>query len=96
MNWRNTREYRIWRVNVIRRDKRCQICSSMKHRQAHHMNSGSYFPKERFNENNGVTLCSKCHTKYHCDYHKSFREKCTIYDWKNFQSLVKYIKLLSK
>ena len=48
MYWRYTREYRIWRAKVIRRDKRCVICGSIKNRQAHHLNHGSYFPDERF------------------------------------------------
>jgi hypothetical protein len=67
-NWRKTREYRRWRVLVIRRDKVCDVCGSRKRRHAHHLNSGAYHPKERFKVDNGVTLCSKCHSKYHNDF----------------------------
>lgn len=91
-DWRKTREYRKWRIGVIRRDKVCQICGSRKHRQAHHMNSGSYFPDERTDLDNGVCLCGSCHTQFHCNYKRSFRQKCTKYDFENFKTLVMYLK----
>ena len=56
MNWRKAREYRLWRIAVIRKDKRCVVCGSIKHRQAHHLNNGSYFKEERFDVDNGVVL----------------------------------------
>jgi len=56
------------------------------------MNSGSYFPSDRFNVDNGVCLCSKCHTQFHTNYKRSFREKCTRDDYNNFLSLVFYMK----
>ena len=91
-NWRKTREYRKWRVKVIRRDKKCVICGSIKHRNAHHINHATYFPEQRFDENNGITLCRDCHTNFHCNFKKSFREKCTKYDFENFTVLVEYLK----
>ncbi len=91
-DWRKTRDYRVWRAIVIRRDKRCVACNSIQERNAHHKNSGSYFPDERFNPDNGVCLCRKCHTKFHTDYKRSFREKCTKYDFDNFMCLVEYFK----
>jgi len=91
-NWRHTKEYRKWRVEVIRRDKRCVICGSIKHRNAHHINHATYFPEQRFDIDNGVTLCHDCHTNFHCNFKKSFREKCTKYDWDNFKVLTNYFK----
>ena len=91
-NWRDSREYRIWRAHVIRRDSVCQICGSMKNRVAHHLNSASYFPEERYDENNGVTLCEKCHINFHNNFKKSYREKCTKYDFENFLTLCRYLK----
>lgn len=88
MVWHNTREYRVWRARVIRRDKVCIVCNSNKERQAHHKNSGSYFPLERFDLDNGVCVCRKCHTNYHTNYHRSFRIKTTKYDFANFLSLI--------
>ena len=90
-DWRKSKEYRIWRKNVIRRDKYCVICGSMKHRHAHHLEDGSRVPELRFDEDNGITLCSDCHTQFHCNYKKSFREKCTMDDFINFTNLISYI-----
>lgn len=91
-NWRQTRAYRLWRVKVIRRDKVCQLCGSIKHRQSHHLDCASYFPKKRYDIENGICLCKDCHMQFHTNYKRSFRQKCTKYDWDNFMSLVKYIK----
>jgi len=91
-NWRNTKDYRLWRAKVIRRDKRCKICGAIKNRVAHHINHASYFPDERFDVNNGVCLCKDCHTNFHTNFKRSTREKCTRYDWDNFTVLAKYFK----
>jgi 5-methylcytosine-specific restriction endonuclease McrA len=90
--WRKTREYRYWRVAVIRRDKACIVCGSRKRRQAHHIKNGSHHASERFNIANGATLCYKCHMNYHTNFNRSYRVKTTLYNFKNFQSLVKYLK----
>ena len=90
-DWRRTREYRTWKVHVVRRDKRCMVCGTMKSRQAHHMNHATYFVNDRFDVDNGITLCHKCHIQYHCNYHRSFRHKCTKYDFQNFLTLFDYI-----
>jgi len=91
-NWRNTRDYRVWRAKVIRRDKRCKVCNSIKNRVAHHLNSGSYFPDQRYDVENGICLCHDCHVQFHTNYKRSFKEKCTKYDFNNFMCLVKYFK----
>jgi len=90
-NWRQSKEYRKWRIQVIRRDKRCVICDSNKKRTAHHINDASYHPDLRFDIDNGVCLCYKCHMNFHTNYKRSYREKCTIYDWNNFRSLLNYL-----
>ena len=94
-NWRKTKEYRRWKVRVVRRDKRCQVCGSIKKRNAHHINHATYFPEQRFDENNGICLCRDCHTNYHCNYLRSFRAKCTRYNLDNFFSLLRYIKTIN-
>ena len=97
MSWRNTRDYRIWRAKVIRRDKRCVVCGSIKNRQAHHLNSGSYFPDERYDIKNGVCLCSECHMNFHNNFKNSYREKCTKKDFDNFMQLWHYfMKIYNK
>ena len=92
MEWRRTKEYREWRIGVIRRDTKCVVCGSIKGRQAHHLNHASFFPIQRFNLDNGVTLCTSCHSQYHNNYHKSTKEKCTVDAFVNFMKLVEYFK----
>ena len=92
MTWRQTRDYRLWRVVVIKRDKICQICTSKKKRHAHHLNHASFFVEQRFDVNNGICLCAKCHTIYHNKFHDSTRKKCTKARFLEFKTLVKYIK----
>lgn len=94
MSWRNTREYRLWRILVIRRDKVCQCCGSNKDRQAHHIEDGSHNPDVRFDVDNGITLCRGCHSQFHTNYKHSFREKTTREDLDNFLALVSYYKKL--
>lgn len=92
---RKSREYRLWRARVIRRDKSCVICGSKYRRAAHHINSWSYFPEERFDVDNGVCLCGKCHSQFHNNYKRSYRQKATKADWDNFLDLVKYFTNLT-
>lgn len=95
-DWRDSREYRVWRVEVVRRDGRCKICNSIKGREAHHICHATYFPEKRFNAENGVTLCRGCHTQFHTNYKKSFREKCDRSDFLNFVVLVRHYMELEK
>jgi len=94
MSWRNSREYRIWRAGVVMRDKRCQICNTLQNRHAHHMNHATYFPEERFDIENGICLCRSCHSHFHNDFKRSTREKCTKYDFNNYNALNEYFKTL--
>ena len=94
MKWRKTREYRQWRISVIRRDKTCVICESRHRRSAHHIKDGSNHPEDRYDLDNGVTLCGGkgCHTAFHTMFKSSFRKKTTKADWENFLDLVEYIR----
>lgn len=88
----NSREYRIWRAKVIRRDKRCQICNSIKNRVAHHLYDVKHYPEKEYDVNNGVCLCKDCHIQFHTNFKRSFRESCTPYDFDNFKALASYFK----
>ena len=90
-DWRRSREYRIWRVAVVRRDGVCQVCGTRKNRHAHHKNHATYFPEQRFDVDNGTVFCGRCHSKFHNDYKRSTQTKCTDYDHYNFMSLVSYL-----
>lgn len=88
INRRNSEitKIKIWRNSVFKRDNyTCDICKNIGVKiQAHHLNGWSYFKDERFNLENGITLCKKCHF----DFHKSlggFRNKCTKQDYEKFR-----------
>ena len=76
MSWRNSREYRLWRAAVIRRDVRCQCCGSIKSRHAHHIEHATYNKKLRFDIDNGKTLCRSCHMILHNKIAGGYRKKC--------------------
>lgn len=68
-NVMNTKKYKIWRKEVFRRDNNeCQICASNLNIIAHHLLSYSKYPQHRTNKDNGVTLCKRCHDKFHAIY----------------------------
>ena len=54
----------------------CNCCSKRGGRlNAHHLNSWKKFPEERYELDNLVTLCEKCHIVYHNIYGKGSRFK---------------------
>jgi hypothetical protein len=61
---------REWRKACISRDHHeCQLCGEKEHLHVHHLKKWSLFPKERFNPDNGVTVCQWCHkeiTEFNC------------------------------
>jgi hypothetical protein len=72
---RNSKEYASWRLAVFERDNyECKKCNSRSKKrapiylEAHHIKSFSKYTELRFDVNNGITLCSKCHKKEgnHC------------------------------
>ncbi len=93
--WRKSRKYRIWRAQVIRRDKHCIISGDIKERHAHHIEDASNHPEKKYDVNNGVTLSGKYHRAYHTKYLKSFRCKCTKKSFIRFLKLVAIIKGIS-
>ena len=58
------------------------------------MNHATYFPEERFDIENGICLCRSCHSHFHNDFKRSTREKCTKYDFSNYNALNEYFKTL--
>ena len=64
---RSTTAYKEWRKAVYERDNyTCRMCGKSGVRlNAHHIKSWKRFPAFRYDINNGVTLCEKCHKAYH-------------------------------
>ncbi len=64
---RNSTSYRHWRKSILKRDNYiCQRCNKTpKKIHVHHIKKFCDYPDERFNINNGITLCKKCHINLH-------------------------------
>ena len=67
---RRTGKERGWRIAIFQRDKRiCKKCGVEKRKiVAHHINSYDIHEKERYDINNGVTLCEECYKDFHHKY----------------------------
>ena len=87
-DWRRTRDYRVWRAHVIRRDGKCVCCHSRQNRHAHHIKHATYSPELKFDVSNGVTLCQTCHSVLHNKIAGGTRIKC---DEKHLERLI-YLK----
>lgn len=63
---RKSEKYMEWRKAVFERDNyTCQQCGNKGTLNAHHIKQFAYYPELRFDVNNGLTLCEKCHLKEH-------------------------------
>ena len=82
--WKSSRSelrYKTWRKNVFELNKAkkglrkyyvCEKCNKKRKTtrvlHAHHIKSWNKFPKDRYDRNNGVVLCIKCHNAFHRKY----------------------------
>lgn len=66
-NGRHSSEYQAWRRAVFERDNyTCQYCGVRGAKlNAHHMKEYSKYPQLRYDIDNGITLCKKCHKEVH-------------------------------
>lgn len=63
---RNMPEYIAWRTAVFERDGyTCQECGAKGKLNAHHIRHWQSFRDGRFDVDNGITLCPKCHAAKH-------------------------------
>lgn len=74
---RSGKMFKDWRESVfIRDDYTCQACGQIGNvLHPHHINNFAQFKKLRFNIDNGITLCEKCHRKFHNMYGKNDNNK---------------------
>jgi len=82
--------YIDWALKVKKRDDyTCIICNIRgEELNSHHMNSWDIYVSERFDVDNGVTLCASCHQYFHKIY--GF-QKNTKYQFTEFKKLAKII-----
>jgi 5-methylcytosine-specific restriction endonuclease McrA len=71
-NWKGgvsnrTQDAKNWAAAVILRDEFCQECGADTNLQAHHIESWGSAPDKRYDLDNGITLCGKCHSRKHPD-----------------------------
>ena len=67
--FRKCLEFRLWRNSVLEKNSRtCQKCGTKKELQTHHIQNFFSYWKLRFAIDNGITLCKKCHRKFHLKY----------------------------
>ena len=67
---RKCSDYKLWHKAVLERDNfTCQKCGQHGGKlNIHHINNFAEFPELRFALDNGITLCEKCHKKFHRIY----------------------------
>lgn len=67
---RKWKKFKIWRGLVFKRDDWvCQKClNKWKYLNAHHILNFSTTKELRFDINNWITFCKKCHLKFHSKY----------------------------
>ena len=66
-NIRDTTEYKEWRKAIWERDNfTCRKCGQKGNKlNSHHILSFTEYPEYKFNIDNGITLCRKCHKEFH-------------------------------
>jgi 5-methylcytosine-specific restriction endonuclease McrA len=76
-------EYKEWRRDVLKRDNyTCQKCQKYGGRlTAHHLNNWAEYPDQRFDLDNGVTLCWSCHWTFHRTYGHKHTTKEMFLEW---------------
>ena len=67
---RHCLKWKLWRIAVFERNKFiCQKCKQRGRKiTPHHICNFEDYPELRFNVANGITLCEKCHRKFHKKY----------------------------
>lgn len=81
-----------WRAGVINRDNNtCQKCSSQSNICAHHILTWQSSKEQRFNINNGLTLCEDCHNNYHASVNKeeTLENFCAWLDNSELETILK-------
>ena len=91
-SWRYTKKWRDIRYKRLELDNyQCQICKDNKRLDVHHIEDASYHQNLRYDINNLITLCHKCHfSMYHILFKGGTRRKTTKKDFKKFKAIANY------
>ena len=84
-----------WAENVKKRDRNCVICGSKQNLEAHHVFKVNEYDDAYLDLNNGITLCHRCHNRYHQKYGLDCNIK-NLLDLKNEITLPFHEKLIKK
>jgi len=74
---RSSNKYKLFRMICLSRDNfTCKCCGYNGGKlNVHHINNFADFKELRFDVENGVTLCQKCHNLFHKEYGKRFNTR---------------------
>lgn len=90
-------KHQKWAKKVKQRDNyTCQLCfasGSGVYLHSHHLNSWDLFPDQRYQLDNGITLCNQCHFSFH---KISGLGTNTKYQFEQFKVLFQTIKKVAK
>ena len=89
------KEFIKWAADVKHRDNYvCQICKVRGSKlTSHHLNSWDSFPEDRYNLENGTTLCVKHHEFFHQTY--GFGNN-TKYQFEEFLQILEKINKIAR
>lgn len=82
-----------WALKVKKRDQfTCQICEAQNvYLHSHHMNSFDIYIEDRYDVDNGVTLCQECHNRFHSQFGKGKNTKAQFEEFQRFINLIRKI-----
>lgn len=75
---------REWRSSVFKRDNfTCQVCGDKTsgNKNAHHKDGFNWCVDRRYDVDNGVTLCKKCHLEFHSIYGSGGNTEQQFIEW---------------
>jgi len=83
--------HKKWAKAIKERDGfACQVCETqVGYLHSHHLNSYDIFISQRYELNNGLTLCKHCHFLFHSIYGSGGN---TFFQFNEFTKMLKLIK----
>ena len=73
---KDSAQYKNQRKQVFERDNfKCKKCGSKEKINAHHILAQKHYPDKRYDIDNGITLCEKCHIQIHQKYGYDSKER---------------------